>query len=47
MRGALAVVGQMAVAVAVAVVVAVVSLAAIARVEWPAFNSSKIGRAHV
>ncbi len=40
MRGALAVVGQMAVAVAVAVVVAVVSLAAIARVEWPAFNSS-------
>ncbi|MGV0849411.1 galactan 5-O-arabinofuranosyltransferase [Mycolicibacterium phlei] len=44
MRTALAlpmkVVGQMAAAVAVAVVVAVVSLAAIARVEWPAYNSS-------
>ncbi|MCV7283579.1 galactan 5-O-arabinofuranosyltransferase [Mycolicibacterium flavescens] len=32
--------GQMAAAGAVAVVVAVVSLAAIARVEWPAYNSS-------
>jgi galactan 5-O-arabinofuranosyltransferase len=40
MRGALAVVGQMAVAVVVAVLVAVVSLNAIARVEWPAYNSS-------
>jgi galactan 5-O-arabinofuranosyltransferase len=40
MRGALAVIGQMAVAVVVTVAVAVVSLAAIARVEWPAFNSS-------
>jgi galactan 5-O-arabinofuranosyltransferase len=40
MRGVLAVIGQMAVAVVVAVAVAVVSLAAIARVEWPAFNSS-------
>jgi galactan 5-O-arabinofuranosyltransferase len=40
MRGALAVIGQMAVAVAVAVVVAVVSLVAISRVEWPAYNSS-------
>jgi len=40
MRGALAVIGQMAVAVVVAVVVAVISLAAISRVEWPAFNSS-------
>jgi galactan 5-O-arabinofuranosyltransferase len=40
MRGALAVVGQMAVAVVVAVAVAVISLAAISRVEWPAFNSS-------
>ena len=40
MRGALAVLGQMAVAVAVAVVVAVVSLFAIARVDWPAYNSS-------
>jgi galactan 5-O-arabinofuranosyltransferase len=40
MRGALAVLGQMAVAVAIAVVVAVVSLVAIARVEWPAYNSS-------
>jgi len=40
MRGALAVLGQMAVAVVVAVVVAVISLAAIARVEWPAYNSS-------
>ncbi|MET0996328.1 MAG: arabinofuranosyltransferase, partial [Mycobacterium sp.] len=40
MRGALAVVGQIAVAVAVAVIVAVFSLVAISRVEWPAFNSS-------
>jgi galactan 5-O-arabinofuranosyltransferase len=40
MRGALAVIGQMAVAVAVAVVVAVISLVAISRVEWPAYNSS-------
>jgi len=40
MRGALAVLGQMAVAVVVAAVVTVISLAAIARVEWPAFNSS-------
>lgn len=32
--------GQMVAAAAVAVVVAVVSLAAIARVEWPAYNSS-------
>jgi galactan 5-O-arabinofuranosyltransferase len=40
MRGALAVLGQMAVAVAVAVVVAAVSLVAISRVEWPAYNSS-------
>jgi galactan 5-O-arabinofuranosyltransferase len=40
MRGALAVLAQMAVAVAVAVVVAVISLVAISRVEWPAYNSS-------
>jgi galactan 5-O-arabinofuranosyltransferase len=40
MRGALAVLGQMAVAVVVAVVVTVISLAAISRVEWPAFNAS-------
>ncbi|MBX7431036.1 galactan 5-O-arabinofuranosyltransferase [Mycobacterium sp. Y57] len=40
MRPALAVFGQMAVASAISVVVAVVSLAAIARVEWPAYNSS-------
>jgi galactan 5-O-arabinofuranosyltransferase len=40
MRGALAVIGQMAVALAVAVVVAVISLVAISRVEWPAYNSS-------
>jgi galactan 5-O-arabinofuranosyltransferase len=40
MRGALAVLGQMALAVVVAVPVAVVSLAAISRVEWPAYNSS-------
>jgi galactan 5-O-arabinofuranosyltransferase len=40
MRGTLAVLGQMAVAITVAVVVAVVSLIAIAGVEWPAYNSS-------
>ena len=40
MRGALAVIGQMAVAVVAAVVVAVISLAAISRVQWPAYNSS-------
>ena len=40
MRGALAVLGQMAVAVVVAAIVAVVSLVAISRVEWPAYNSS-------
>jgi len=40
MRGAPAVLGQMAVAVVVAVVVAVIALAAISRVEWPAYNSS-------
>src|SRR6201991_642521 len=40
MRSALAVLGQMAVAVAVAVIVAVTALVAISRVEWPAYNSS-------
>ena len=40
MRGALATLGQMAVAVIIAVTVAAVSLVAIARVEWPAYNSS-------
>jgi len=40
MRTPLAVLGQMAVAVVVAVVVAAISLAAISRVEWPAYNSS-------
>jgi galactan 5-O-arabinofuranosyltransferase len=40
MRGALAVIGQIAVAVVAAVAVAVVSLVAISRVEWPAYNSS-------
>jgi len=40
MRSALAVVGQMTVAVVVAVVVAVIALVAISRVEWPAYNSS-------
>ncbi len=40
MRSALAVIGQMAVAVAVAVVVAVIALVEISRVEWPAYNSS-------
>lgn len=40
MRNALATLGQMALAVAVAVAVAAVSLAAISRVQWPAFPSS-------
>ncbi|ORB60648.1 galactan 5-O-arabinofuranosyltransferase [Mycolicibacterium tusciae] len=40
MRGALATLGQMAVAAIIAVTVAAVSLVAIARVEWPAYNSS-------
>ncbi|WP_006242506.1 galactan 5-O-arabinofuranosyltransferase [Mycolicibacterium tusciae] len=40
MRSALAVLGQMAVAVIIAVTVTAVSLVAIARVEWPAYNSS-------
>jgi galactan 5-O-arabinofuranosyltransferase len=40
MRGALAVLGQMAVAAVVAVLVAGVSLVAISRVQWPAYNSS-------
>jgi galactan 5-O-arabinofuranosyltransferase len=40
MRNALATVGHMAIAAAVAVVVSVVSLIAISRVEWPAYNSS-------
>ncbi len=40
MRGALAVLGRMAAAAAVAVIVSAISLAAIARVEWPAYNSS-------
>jgi galactan 5-O-arabinofuranosyltransferase len=40
MRSALAVIGQVAVAVVVAVVVAVIALDAISRVEWPAYNSS-------
>jgi galactan 5-O-arabinofuranosyltransferase len=39
-NSALAVIGQMAVAVVVAVIVAVVSLVAISRVQWPAYNSS-------
>src|SRR6478736_9052023 len=39
-KGALAVLGQMSVSVVVAVVVAVISLGAISRVEWPAYNSS-------
>ncbi|HYJ57716.1 MAG TPA: galactan 5-O-arabinofuranosyltransferase [Mycobacterium sp.] len=39
-RGAMAVLGQMVAASAVAVVIAAVSLFAIARVEWPAYNSS-------
>lgn len=40
MRTALAVTGQMVAATAVAALVAVVSLFAIARVDWPAYNSS-------
>jgi galactan 5-O-arabinofuranosyltransferase len=40
MRTALAVIGQMLVAVVLAVVVAAVSLRAISQVEWPAYNSS-------
>ena len=40
MRGALAVLGQMAAAAAVAVIVSAISLFAIASVEWPAYNSS-------
>ena len=40
MRSALAVLGQMVVATVLAAVVAGISLAAIARVEWPAYNSS-------
>lgn len=40
MRTALAVTGQMVAATAVAAVVAAVSLFAIARVDWPAYNSS-------
>ena len=40
MRGALAVTGQMVAATAIAAVVAVISLTAISRVEWPAYNSS-------
>lgn len=40
MRNALATLGQMVLAAGVALAVAVISLAAIARVEWPAFPSS-------
>ena len=40
MRGAQAVLGQMAVAAVLAVIVAGVALAAISRVDWPAYNSS-------
>ncbi|WNG92685.1 galactan 5-O-arabinofuranosyltransferase [Mycobacterium sp. ITM-2016-00318] len=40
MRGALAVLGQMAVAVVVAVLVSAVAMTAIAQVQWPAYNSS-------
>jgi galactan 5-O-arabinofuranosyltransferase len=40
MRGALAVLGQMAAAAAVAVIVSAILLFAIASVEWPAYNSS-------
>lgn len=40
MRNALATIGQMAVATLTAVLVATVALAAIARVQWPAFPSS-------
>ncbi len=40
MRGALAVLGRMTIAVVVAVLVSAVALTAIARVQWPAYNSS-------
>ncbi|MDG4668318.1 galactan 5-O-arabinofuranosyltransferase [Mycobacterium sp. 236(2023)] len=40
MKAALAATGQMAAATVIAATVAVVSLAAIARVDWPAYNSS-------
>ena len=40
MRRALAVLCRMAIAVVVAVLVSAVALTAIARVEWPAYNSS-------
>jgi galactan 5-O-arabinofuranosyltransferase len=40
MRNALATVGHMVIAVTIAAVVSVISLAAIARVQWPAFPSS-------
>ncbi len=40
MRGALTVLGQMAVAVVAATIVSAIALMAIARVEWPAYNSS-------
>jgi galactan 5-O-arabinofuranosyltransferase len=40
MRSALGTVGQMVVAAVLAVIISVVSLRAISRVEWPAFNSS-------
>ncbi|MBI5736385.1 MAG: arabinofuranosyltransferase, partial [Mycolicibacterium neoaurum] len=40
MRTSLAVTGQMVAAVATAAVLTVVALLAIARVEWPAYNSS-------
>jgi galactan 5-O-arabinofuranosyltransferase len=40
MRGALAVLGQMAVAAAIAVIVSAISLFAVASVQWPAYNSS-------
>ena len=39
-RHALAVLGQTAVAVVITLLVSLVSLTAIARVDWPAFNSS-------
>ena len=40
MRTALATLGHMAIAAAVAVIVSVVSLVAVSRVEWPAYNTS-------
>jgi galactan 5-O-arabinofuranosyltransferase len=40
MRSTLATVGHMALAAAVAMIISVVSLIAISRVQWPAFNSS-------